>query len=71
MRRPIRKLNLFLGRVRKKLSTTESILVTDYTEEESTSMNETTTPDGEEINATEESSSILDQLMEKFYLLLN
>ena len=54
-----------------KETTTERILVTDYTEEESTSMNETTTPDGEKINVTEEASSILDQLMEKFYFLLN
>ena len=60
-----------LFRKSPKETTTERILVTDYTEEESTSMNETTTPDGEKINVTEEASSILDQLMEKFYLLLN
>ena len=60
-----------LFRKSPKETTTERILVTDYTEEESTSMNETTTPDGEKINVTEEASSILDQLMEKFYFLLN
>ena len=60
-----------LFRKSPKETTTERILVTDYTEEESTSMNETATPDGEKINVTEEASSILDQLMEKFYFLLN